>query len=587
MTRRTGLWAASLFLFAVLLVFHAMSPLVLDDYGFLARLGKTSDILAWVVHQYFTWDGRLTGYILNHTILSLPLRVANPLLALSQVGLIWVMAMHALGREWKTRVTGAHLLGIACLLWLSVPDLGQSFFWKTGSPYVTIPTLFLVLIWPYRALAEWGEYRARTLCLLIPLAVFCGLADFHETVAAAILITALSLWAMLKSGRRRILPFVPPALLLASFAVIYKAPGNMARLKALNPEFLNRAWFEGPLEHLANQGTIQAHFAWEYALAALSLFVLLRRAPGQERRPAVLPVMAGAFFLLGQAAQMVFMFAPSPENRVYTASTIFMILAALILFDQALTRMAGRKKTAFRAFWGAASAVCLVSLVTTGIMYAETSAYAHALETLARAAKPGSDLEVPPAPYLAGADLFYGRQCGIQKDADNWANEQFAACFKLGSIKLARPQFDLVSTGQAAGAFRGTVDGQELTFRYTPAGENAALPFYLAFPTAPETFWQKHGAPFLDRQSPGSLLFRCGLRWNYDHVHPQKTVGPGGFQDHAVLPFPDLATRGYIVHFRGNENAVASVVPLRVIAEKRLASRARGVAHRPKEDERP
>lgn len=587
MTRRTGLWASSLLLLAVLFAFHAMSPLVLDDFGFLARLDEVSDILTMAVHQYFTWDGRITGYILNHCILFLPTALANALLALSQLGLVWVMAAHVLGKEWKERVTGAHLLGIACLLWLSIPNVGQAFFWKTGTPYVTLPTLFLLLIWPYRALAEWGEYRTRTFYALMPLAVFCGLGDFHDTVAAAILTTAMAIWAMRKSGRRRILPFIPPALLLASFVVIYLAPGNMVRIQSMNPEFINRAWFEGPLEHLADQGEIQAYFAWEYVLAALSLFALLRRNPDPMRRPGGPLVMAGAFFLLAQAAQMVFMFSPSPAARAYTASAIFMILAALILFDQARAQTAGRWKPAFRSFWAAASAVCLVNLATAGIMYAETSAYADAVEKLAREAKPGSDLELPPAPYCIGPYLFYGRENGIQEDPEDWANEQFAACFKLGSVKLVRQHFELASEGQAAGAFQGTVEGSDLTFQYTPAGENAALPFYLAFPMDPETFWQKHGAPLLDRQTPDSALFRCGLRRNYDHLRPDTASGPSGLQGHAVLPSPDLATRGYVVHYRDGEESVTTVVPLRVKAGRRFAGRAKGAVSPPEQKGRP
>lgn len=570
MTRRTGLWAASLTLFAILLAFHAMSPLFFDDYGFIVRLNKASDILTMAVHQYFTWDGRFTGYILNHSILFLPTGITNALLALSQLGLVWVMAAHMLGREWKTSVTGIQLLGIACLLWLSVPNVGQVFFWKTGTPYITFPTLFLLLIWPYRALAEWGEYRARTFYLLMPLAAFCGLGDLHETVSAAILTATLSVWGMRKSGRWHALPFIPPALLLASFVVIYMAPGNILRIQALNPEFINRAWFDGPLEHLTNQGTIQAYFAWEYALAALSLFVLLRRHQGVARRQSShqgSPLsMAGVFFLLAQAVQMVFMFSPSPAARAYTASAIFMILAALILFDLALAQTVGRRETAFRAFWAAASAVCLATLVTVGIMYAETSAYVGTIEKLAREAKPGSALEVPPAPYLVGPYLFYGRESGIQKDPKDWMNKQFAACFKLGSVSLARERFDLIAEGQAAGEFQGSVNGPDLTFLHMPTGENAALPFYLAFPLAPKTFWQKHAASLLDKSPPDSTLFRYGLRRNYAHVHPDKASGQGGIQGHATLPSPDLATRGYLVYYRDGEEAVAAVAPLGIKA---------------------
>ena len=62
------------------------------------------------------------------------------------------------------------------------------------------------------------------------------------------------------------------------------------------------------------------------------------------------------------------------------------------------------------------------------------------------------------------------------------------------------------------------------------AAKQARIAEFAANSVIPFTVWAD-GAPFLDRQSPGSLLFRCGLRWNYDHVHPQKTVGPGGFID--------------------------------------------------------
>jgi len=276
--------------------------------------------------------------------------------------------------------------------------------------------------------------------------------------------------------------------------------------------------------------------------------------------------MAAGFFLLAQAVQMAFMFSPSPENRAYSSSVMFMIIAALIVYSHALERPAPGRRL-FRLYWTAAAAVCLFSLGMYGGMYAETKAYADALVGQALRAGSKADLEVAPAPYLAGSRLFYGRQCSIQPDRTNWINRKFSEYYGLSSIRLAEPHFELAGTTTDI-SFQGMVEGNSLSFCYQPAKENRDAPFFLAFPKVPETSVHRRVAACLDDQAPDTAFFRYGIRTYYDRIRPETRVWAEGVCGKADLRHPDRAARGYIVHYRGNEDNAASFTLLPIQQQK-------------------
>lgn len=575
MSRVTKIACATGGLFLVLLYFQALSPLALDDFTFKNLLYDPSRIIGFAIRQFEKWDGRLTGYVLNLTILSVPRWMADVFLALTPLGLMYAMLMHVFGPQWRQRITWWHPLAVFCLLWLSIPDFGQAFFWKTGSPYSIIVFLYLLLLWPYRLLAEQGRYTPWVFYAVIPLAAFCGLADFHNTLMVAGLTLAVSLFHTARGGRG-IAPYITPLVLLACFVIIYTAPGNGVRIRTTMPEFLEQSRWAFIAAHLARQGSVQFLYFWEYLLMAIAALMLWRapRAAAALSLPARLAAhptlcVALVFFLAAQAVQLIFMFAPPAEPRVFTSSVIFMIIAALAFARHAADDAPPAAcRTLRRGYWWAAGLVCVFHLLQAAVMYAEMDAYVTASERAFCDATLKDHVRVPAGPYRSGPYLFNGHNFSVQEQ-QCWGNVQMSRYYEVYTIRLHPQYFALrFDDREAAGGarFEGKVERSQLDFVYTPDAADAQTPFSLVFLPVPLDAVRKYGVPWLERHlsAGGDALLAALVRQVYVPLSLDARREGERYVGQVRVPRLEHTDHGYIVHTDPQSGAVTKLIRLRI-----------------------
>ena len=592
MNRTNAIITTTFGLFAVFFLFQYLTPLTSDDYGFRALLTSPSAIVTQALRQFRDWDGRIGGYILNHTLLYLPHMATAIILSITPVCLIYLMNMHALGPVWKSRLTWKHLVFTFCLLWLSIPVFGQVFFWRTGTFYSITPMLALLFLWPYRVLAERGVEKNTLYGWLVLLALPVGLSEFTTGIVTALLALLAAGLHSVKKKQCRILPFLPPVVLLICFFIMYSAPGNMRRAQMIMGDTPFSHW-NTIIAHLARQDQVQSFYLWPYLLMALCAFLLWRfnnstpsagtgrgesRFPSWRSRLAQLfkePSVSGAtvFFLAAQAAQLAFLFAPSPAKRAYTPSIIFMIIAALTFFysSSALLEQA-RSKLArwFRIFWVPAVAACFFTLCMAVIMFYQTRVFDAMCNRIIAQAGPGARLCLPPAPYPSDQYLFCGRELRVHDDPDHWMNGAFAAYHKLESVALCRQNFAMKgAAGQNTGSFNGLVTDSMLTFEYVPAPENAATPFVFAFHYPQSNPFRIYLESFLQRHLGQTRLFKRIVSNRYQKVFPEiDEVSGERILGRAAMPHLEHASTGYILHYDGDIKNIVALVPLDLLHNK-------------------
>ena len=593
MRRVFSLAIAGAAIWGVLLVLQSLIPRVADDYGFLNVLNVFGSLLDIALHGYRTWDGRaLVGFFINHGLLSLPDFAIILVLSLVPLGVAFSLCVLALGSGWKQKITWIHLLCAFCLLWLSIPAFGEVFFWRVGSGYGILCLLFLLFLMPYRDFVEKGNIPAWGFALCLPLAAAIGLADYNTTVVLAMLALCAATLVCVQSGRFHVLPFLPPLVLLACFYVIFTAPGNAARL-ALAGTTEQPLW-ESILVHLKRQPDVQLLYLWSYLLLLVSLFLLWRlkaaalpvRTPVASRpKQPMLPrywnlllaekplLWTLVFFLAAQAAQAAFLFAPySPQERAYTSSALFMVLAGLTLFFHVWprSRAIGWRWPA-RLYWIPAGVVFAASLVSAAIILQANKQYADASTAAAiAAASTGRDsVCFPPGPYRSSRYAFNGRSMQPGNDPQHWLNLSYATYYGLASVALCKQNFMLLAQSGSGVDFFGEVRDSVLYFTYIPPPDLKDKPFRFAFILPPLNPLRDAFDLAMQEHFGESRIFRRMVRNAYTRRTPEISITEGAegvpavIRGTAKMPHVEHTDRAYILHFEGR--SVAAVIPLRIV----------------------
>jgi hypothetical protein len=317
---------------AAMAFFCSMTPLVYDDFGYVAGSSSLAAIFAAQIEEHMTWNGKFVGHLMARILLHGPAWLHPVLTPAIFMGLIFGGVLLTLGIRWREKIRAWHLVTLAGLTWFALPAFGTVYFWRTGTPdygySLAFATAFLV---PYRFWADKKDYR-------LPIGPAYALVGFlagcsNENLGMLVILTALCV-TVCRSRTVKSLPLWAAAGIagaVGGWMLMMTSPGNALRLAkmggiekipVISLESFNKFltfWCSQELEMLP------------YVLAALVMAWLLRRR-GKLGPSAYMPGVV--FFLMAQASLAAFMFSPSTPYRAmsatffYTALCCFAFLAA-------------------------------------------------------------------------------------------------------------------------------------------------------------------------------------------------------------------------------------------------------------------
>lgn len=568
-------------IFILIYCFEYLTPITTDDFSKL-RMQGLADIWKEIFILRDCADGRIGAWFLVIWLLYIPHWLASALLALVFCLLIFFLCLHFLGMDWKNSMTWRQPLLALALVWLAAPAFGQVFFWRTGSYYGVSCAFFLVFLWPYRVYLEKGDRPAAGFLLLLPIALFLGLADYNTTLGVCLFSLALCLAAFYRQGAFSLLPLLPPALLLLCFYSTYSAPGTA--LRASEQGFGQVGALQGFMTYLRHQGEVQFFYAVPYILILLCGVIIWRkrsalskgRAPnsGGSALARLLSLVSTSpglffclfFFLLAQATQMAFAFAAIPSKRAYSSSVLFMIVAALCLY-RFMQKELGGKKTGAAAlpdiFLGLCALAASCSIAVAAYMFFVNKSYDDQCRQIAQSAPQGADLCFPPGPFRSDSYLFCGRSHQFQEEPEHWMNRAYAAHYGLGSVKLCPQNLTLLFAQSREEA--GEVRDDRLFFNFTLPPQMQGKDFVFAFPPAtrnPLRAWVEEAAA---RCCPDSALFRNMAHRIFWKATPLELARNGlTVTGTAKMPRVEHTDSGYIIFYEAGSKRPAKVPLLRL-----------------------
>ena len=411
--KRERLWfALAVAAFAAFLVWMAAwSPPALDDWIPIAwhRLHALDAraVVTYTIDNYVSHNPRIgdTFLLLVNGPPALHL-ILTPLFELALAPLLFAVAL----ARWP-RPTWADLRTLAvvqALVWLMLSRPGVIYFYRPHTTNYLFPAVLALLLFaPYRielARDAPGPARHWLAPLWLALGVLVGLGNEHTGPAmmlggAALVVVAIK--------RRRLRPWMMAGVvgLWIGFPLLLTAPGQLVRYGGLVTR-------QGPLDLIVERGVDGNYdliLTWladtGLGLVAIALAVLTylaRGAPaGRPPRGAVLTAVT----FVGLAVLMAFTVGGSPSitDRLYMASTLLVIAAALIVLDHVSAEPATRRLLAVIAI-----GVLAFHVVRFVQIYAVVHREAAVRRAQLAAAAPGSTVGVAPYTYWRHSRWVFG-----------------------------------------------------------------------------------------------------------------------------------------------------------------------------------
>lgn len=345
------LGAFFLILLLAVLALNFQQPLFTDDweYSFLYRLfgcenkglvsderiGSISDIVHSQYAHYFSWGGRSV----NHVIAQFLLYVGTPfnkiLNALAFVSFVFVLCLFTKKNDAGLKLSMPLL--VTLLLFFSVPVLGSTILWITGSANYLWGTLILLLfLLPYKNFYNQIDvsFKCNT---LKGIALFVGgiVAGWtNENMVAAAIFMLIGFLIYLKA-KKITLPawfYMGLAGLVIGFSLMIFAPGNYVRYQATLAENGTTDFSEIGL--LWSQFIGAASGVFFYLLPLVFLYFLLSIFHlyfGKKDTKSF--VISLSFFGMAIVATLVMSFAPAFPERAWFGIITLLILAIAIVYE--------------------------------------------------------------------------------------------------------------------------------------------------------------------------------------------------------------------------------------------------------------
>ena len=299
------------------------------------RISSWKDLFTSQVLHYFTWSGR----IVNHTLAQFFLwsgkdifNVCNALISLLLVSEIYWCANKGIV---TVKVKTGMLCGVFFALWAFTPKFGDIFLWLDGScNYLWTITILIGFLLPYvrkyYSLSE-GIYTSGAFCWgMFFLGLTAGCTN-ENTVCWIILLLIFFIYRLSKSENDDKWLYFGVAGLMAGYALLLFAPGNMARLLAEKNGYSWLSW-DGIKSNAALLFLLLVYYQillWYFNLRSLySLSVNSKDSIILSKEVMLVKILCGTSFCM----TFVMLLSPNFPPRSAFPGTVLLITAACILF---------------------------------------------------------------------------------------------------------------------------------------------------------------------------------------------------------------------------------------------------------------
>lgn len=444
--KRMILWITMIIvLFAVYFVINYLTPAIADDYRAMGywkydsdgKMHSFSDLFESCVDNYYSWSGRILSHLTVMLFCYLPpvvFDVLNSCMCMLVSFLIYKICMA--GKKDNIFL----FAGIHILLWLSVPDYGQVFFWTSGSGNYLWTSFWILL-----AILIFRKYAVqnRDFCLkkwhaiiTIPIGVLAG-AAMENMSAGMIVILTLYLVYYKKMKIKICFPILGAYVgSILGFAFLMLAPGNRVRSNA-----------EAGLSFVFKLFIFS--YYWVIFIAGLCIIWFLLRAYIRAYRQEAAQIHdQSAIFLLGAVCSAgCLVFAPTLPERAWYIACVFLIIALGIYFVEIDLDKQVLARQVIRILSIGAAIYCLISAADTVLYSMEIYKQTKLREEyiLQEKEKGNLDITVPIIthryPLRSHHDALTGLS-DIQENPEYWINQEVARYYGVNTVTGEKDEYE-------------------------------------------------------------------------------------------------------------------------------------------------
>lgn len=397
--------------------------------------------------MYTTWCGRFAGNMAVYILFMLPHFLYSLLAAGVFCLYILLLQMCVFGRDWRQNLTPAWILGIAGMIWISIPSFGEAFFWLSVGGQVALLAQAAMLL-PFRfAFDSEITRKTRFSWLSCPLFLLGGIitCSLDYPTSAALPATAIAaviyIWARQnKNGRRApwLLLWGTLGLCIGAAATIL-APGNKQRLLLTNDmqvhDYMAASWPERIVSWLGHLPLSAIMLAPPLILGIWCCWRLWKTHGKDWWRK--IPPAALLFLLPAMLTHGAYLFTAWPPPRAFCTCAAQLVVCSCILLAAILRENPRVELLKARFIFIAAALWCVATLCHESIQFYKLNELTKKREAIISASKDGTAilprLNVKPDRYQP----LGGSLPDIRVDPQFWVNRAMAAHYGLKQVMTA------------------------------------------------------------------------------------------------------------------------------------------------------
>lgn len=327
--RRNCFFAMAGFMFLLVWVYGALSPMVADDYRYCysfatgEKINGLGDIISSIWAHSFTMNGRYLAHFFAQLFLWVGKPVFNVFNAGVYLGLSLLIYRFTLPKKrWDILLYAA----ILCGLWLFIPAFGQTVLWLDGScNYLWGGTLMLAWLLPFRLYCEQEFAHSHLFTAGVSALGFVAGCYSENTSAAGLLAAGLCmLWLLIEKRRWKLWMVTSMIAGFAGWLTMILAPANAVRRARSEKGLVT-------LDVLRTRFMTATDLLKENFLWLLLLFAVLFAVVVCQRKSGKAIWLGGSLFIAALAANYAVVMAPYyPERASFGVLALLMAGCAVL-----------------------------------------------------------------------------------------------------------------------------------------------------------------------------------------------------------------------------------------------------------------